>query len=1139
MKDVFKEFFASSWAIDNKTTIYVLTIIITVAGLMAYNNLPKEQFPEVVFPQIMVNTVYPGTAPGDIENLVTKPIEKQVKSIAGVKKITSNSIQDFSSVMVEFGTDEDVADAKQKVKDAVDKAKSDLPVDLPQQPDVLDIDISQVPIMNLHLSGDFDLDKLKSYAEVVQDEVEALKEITRVDIVGALDREIQINVNMYKMEAANVTMTDIENAIRYENMTISGGQLNMDELKRSIAVSGEFKDISQIGDIVIRGGTGAMVYLKDIAEVADGFEEKESYARLAKQNVITLNVIKRSGENLLNATDKIRTITEELQRTTFPQGLKITITGDQSTRTRTTLHDLINTIIIGFILVTLILMFFMGTTNAIFVGLSVPLSVAVAFIAMPMLGNTFGFSYTLNMMVLFSFLLALGIVVDDAIVVIENTHRIFENGKVPIKQAAKIATGEVFMPVLSGTLTTLAPFIPLLAWQGVVGKFMFYLPLTLIVTLLASLLVAYIINPVFAVDFMKPHTAEDRKPKLTRGLIITVIIFLAVMILSYMAGNRGLGNFAMVILVLYLLNRFVLVHLIDAFQNKVWPKVQNAYAVHIGWWLKGWRPALLLGLTILLFLLSFVLMGIFSPKVVFFPTSDPNFIYTYITLPVGTNQAQTDKVTEEVENRIYEVVGEDNPLVTSIISNVAVGANDPTSFDVSTSSHLGKVSVAFVEFAKRNGQSTAVYLDRIREAVSDIPGAEISVEQESNGPPTGKPISIEISGEDLDELISTANSIKRYLDSLQIPGVEELKSDMQASKPEIALKINRERANREGLSTAQIGSAVRRAMFGLDRPPKFRVGNDEIPIQIRFQEDQRNNINTLLNQKITFRDMNMGGALRQIPMSAVVDVDYQNTYTGIKRKDQKRVVTISSNVLGNFNPNEVVAQVQAAALTYPLPEDVAINLAGEQEEQQEAMSFLLTSLLISIGIIIVILVTQFNSISKMIIIISEILFSIIGVLLGFIIFGMDISIIMTGVGIVALAGIVVRNGILLVEFSELLLAQGMPLREAIIEAGRTRMTPVLLTASATMLGLIPLAVGFNIDFASLFQNWDPKIFMGGDSVAFWGPLSWTMIFGLGFATFLTLLLVPSLLYMTEKFKDRLGYNKKKEPIDAATQSIRD
>lgn len=1132
MKDVFKEFFASSWAIDNKTTIYVLTIIITMAGLMAYNNLPKEQFPEVIFPQIMVNTVYPGTAPADMENLVTKPLEKQVKSITGVKKITSNSIQDFSSVMVEFGTDVDVADAKQKVKDAVDKAKSDLPIDLPQQPDIMDIDISQVPIMNIHLSGDFNLDRLKSYAEVVKDKVEALKEITRVDIVGAMDREVQINVNMYKMEAANVTLTDIENAIRYENMTISGGQMTMDELKRSIAVSGEFKDVSEIGNIVIRGGTGAVVYLKDIAEIHDGFEEQESYARLAKQNVITLNVIKRSGENLLIATDMIKAITVDLQKTEFPKGLKVTMTGDQSTMTRTTLHDLINTIIIGFILVTLILMFFMGTTNAIFVGLSVPLSVAVAFIAMPMLGNTFGFSYTLNMMVLFSFLLALGIVVDDAIVVIENTHRIFDNGKIPIKTAAKIATGEVFIPVLSGTLTTLAPFVPLLAWQGVVGKFMFYLPLTLIVTLLASLLVAYIINPVFAVDFMKPHTEEDRKPRITRGLLVTVVIFVVIILLSHVGGQRGIGNFALVILALYLLNRFVLVHLIDAFQTKVWPKVQNVYAIHMGWWLQGWRPALLLGLTIMLFFLSFVLMGIFSPKVVFFPTSDPNFIYAYITLPVGTNQVKTNEVTAEVERRIYDVVGEDNPLVTSIISNVAVGANDPTSFDMSTSSHLGKVSVAFVEFAKRNGQSTSVYLDRIREAVNNIPGAEISVEQESNGPPTGKPISIEIAGENLDELIFTANGLKRYLDSLQIPGVEELKSDMQSSKPEIALKINRERANREGLSTAQIGSAVRKSMFGLDRPPKYRVGNDEIPIQIRFEENQRNNINTLLNQKIIFRDMNMGGALRQIPMSAVVEVDYQNTYTGIKRKDQKRVVTISSNVLGGFNPNEVVAQVKAAATGYVLPDGMTINLAGEQEEQQEAMSFLFTSLLISIGIIVVILVMQFNSMSKMIIIISEILFSIIGVLLGFIIFGMDISIIMTGVGIVALAGIVVRNGILLVEFSDLLIAQGMPLREAIIEAGRTRMTPVLLTAAATMLGLIPLAVGLNIDFVSLFENWDPRIFMGGDSVAFWGPLSWTMIFGLGFATFLTLLLVPALLYMTEKFKIWLGYTKKPTPENA-------
>lgn len=1126
MKEIFKEFKPSSWAINNKTSVYILTIFITLAGFMTYQGLPKEQFPEVVFPMILVNTVYPGTSPGDMENLVTRHIEKRVKSIAGVKKVTSTSIQDFSMVNVEFNTDVDVAEAKQKVKDEVDKAKSDLPADLPQEPSIIDIDISQMPIMNINLSGDYDLDKLKKYADDLKDRVEGLKEITRVDIVGALEREIQVNVDMYKMEVANITMRDIESAISFENMTISGGQVDMDGMKRSINVLGEFKDHTEVGNLILRGQTGSIVYLKDIAEIKDDFKEKESYARLDGKNVITLNVVKRTGENLISASDKIKVLCDELKETTFPKGLEITLTGDQSETTRVTLHDLINTIIIGFILVTVILMFFMGTTNAIFVAMSVPLSMAVAFMVMPALGSIFGFNFTLNMMVLFSLLLALGIVVDDAIVVIENTHRVYENGKVPIKIAAKKAAGEVFLPVLSGTLTTLAPFIPLAFWQGVIGKFMFYLPITLIVTLSASLIVAYIINPVFAVDFMKPHNHDGHShKKITKGFKITSIVFAAIAFLLYITGNRGGGNLILTLYALFCLNKFVLTNVISKFQNKVWPRVQNGYANLIRWALEGSRPVWMLIGTVFLFFASFVITGIFGAGVVFFPQSDPNFIFTYINLPIGTDQVYTDSVTRIIENKVTKVVHEGhpdgNPMVKSIISNVAVGAGDPSSFDMSTAPHKGKVTVAFVEFAHRDGQSTRDYLDKIREAVKGIPGAEITVEQEQGGPPTGKPVNIEIAGDEFEELTLVSKNLKRYLDSLQIGGVEELKSNLQSNKPEVIVKVNRERANREGISTGQIGNEIRKAVFGLDRTSKFRDGNDEFPIQIRYQENQRHNLEALLNLKITYRDMNMGGIVRQIPLSSIADIEYVNSYGGINRKDQKRMVTLASNVLSGYNPNEVVANVQAAVAKFPIPSEVTINMTGEQEEQKDTAAFLGNAGLIALGLILLILVIQFNSISKPIIILVEILFSIIGVLLGFVIFQMEFSIIMTGVGIIALAGIVVRNGILLVEFTDILLERGMDLKEAIIEAGRTRMTPVLLTAFATMLGLIPLAVGLNIDFVSLFTDLNPKIYFGGDNVAFWGPLSWTMIFGLAFGTFLTLILVPVMYLLSYKNSKRI------------------
>lgn len=1119
MKDIFKEFKPTSWSIDNKTSIYILTVLITLAGLMSYNSLPKEQFPEVVFPQIYVQTVNFGTSPSDMENLVTKPIEKQVKSISGVKKITSNSVQDFSTVIVEFGTDVEVSVAKQKVKDALDRAKKDLPQNLTSPPLAIEIDLSQMPIMNVNLSGDYDLVKLKEYAERLKDRIESLSEITRVDLIGALDREIQVNVDLYKMNAANITMGDLERAIRFENMTMSGGLIAMDGMKRTLSVKGEFKDPSQIGNLVIRSQSGATVFLKDIADVKDGFKEKESYARLDGKNVITLNVVKRSGQNLIHASDKIRDIVKELEKSEFPEGLKVTITGDQSDKTRVTLHDLINTIIIGFILVTVILMFFMGATNAIFVGLSVPISMCIAFLVMPTMG------FTMNMIVLFSFLLALGIVVDDAIVVIENTHRIFEGGKMNIVKAAKNAAGEVFLPVLSGTLTTLAPFVPLLFWPGIIGKFMFFLPLTLIITLAASLIVAYIMNPVFAVDFMKPHE-EERKShgKVTKGYKITAIIFGALALLFYIAGNFGMGNFVLTLFGVFSLHKFVLYKWIEAFQGNIWPRFQEGYKNFLTWFLA--RPWQTVVMVIGLFIFSIVFTGIRSPKVVFFPQSDPNFIYTYIQMPIGTDQAYTDSITRVVENRVMRVVGTENKVVESVISNVAIGATDPRSGDQSVQPHLGKVTVAFVEFGKRDGQSTAVYLDQIRDAVKGIPGAAITVEQEQGGPPQGKPINIEILGDDFNDLVKASTSLKHYLDSIQVPGVEELKSDFVANKPELVVSIDREKANREGISTGQIAQELRGALFGIEAS-KFRDPNDEYPIQLRLKADQRNDINTLLNQKITFRDMNMGGQIRQVPISAVAQVKYSNTYGGIKRKNQKRIVTLESNVLGGFNPNEVVGTINEALEGFERPEGVEIKMTGQQEEQAETGAFLGKALLTSMALMFIILVTLFNSLSKPLIILSEIIFSIIGVLIGFSLFKMEISIVMTGIGIVALGGIVVRNGILLVEFTDLLRSQGMELKAAIIEAGRTRMTPVILTATATMLGLIPLAVGLNIDFVTLFSEFNPHIYFGGDSVAFWGPLSWTMIFGLMFGTFLTLIVVPTLYYISESLKLKMG---RKHPV---------
>ena len=1129
-KNKIKEFFATSWAIDNKTSIYVLVVFIAALGIMSYQKIPKEQFPEIVIPYIMVNTVYPGTSPSDIENLVTRPIEKELKSIADVKNITSKSMQDYSNIVVEFNLDVSIADAKQRVRDAVDKAKPELPNDLPDDPQIMDIDMSEIPIMFINISGNYDLEKLKKFAEEAQDRIETLQEITRVDIVGALEREIQIDLDMYRMQAAEVTFSDIERAVSSENVTISAGTINTYGMKRTIRIVGQFNDIETLKNIILTSSSGALVYLKDLADVKDGFKEQESFSRLNGMPVITLNVIKKSGQNLIEASDKIKDIlNKELIGKTFPDDLKVTITGDMSRYTRNTLEELNNTIIIGFILVTIVLMFFMGFSNAFFVGLSVPLSMAVAYIVMP------GMGFTMNMMVMFAFIFALGIVVDDAIVVIENTHRLHKRHP-DIKVAAKMAAGEVFLPILSGTFTTLAPFFPLAFWPGIVGQFMFYMPVTVILTLFASLFVAYIFNPVFAVSFMK-HEYDEPDPKAEhKRLYKWGSVMLVVALAFYLSGNVGFGNLLVFFTILYGLYVFFIKKAVLGFQNTVWPAMVKLYDGQLRFFLYRKRPYWLLGVIIVLFFLSLVLVGVRSPNVLFFPDNAPNNVIVYIKLPEGTEQVVTDSLTKMIEGRVFQVIGKNNPVVESVISNVSVGVGDEESFESGIAYNKGKINISFVEHKYRQGVSTQFYLDEIRKALKGIPGAEITVNKNSMGPPTGKPVNIEISGENLEDIIADANRFKNYLDSINIPGIEELKSDFQESTPELIIDIDRERANREGLSTAQIGMEVRTAIFGSEIS-KFKKDEDEFPIQLRYNENLRENIDALINMKITYRDMNTG-ILRSIPLSTVAKIKYGDSYGGINRKDMKRLITLSSNVLSGYTANEIVARIKKIATTFPLHHSVTIQLTGEQEDQAETAQFLFMAMIIAIGVIFFILITQFNSVSKSLIILSEVIFSIVGVLLGVIIFNLDIIIIMTGLGIVALGGIVVRNGILIVEFIDVQKERGLKTREAIIEGGKTRMTPVLLTATATMLGLVPLALGFNINFETMFTELNPHIYFGGDNVMFWGPLSWTIIFGLSFATFLTLIFVPAMYLIAYAMKVRVNrYNFRRKLMSSKKQIL--
>lgn len=1125
----FKQFKPTSWAVDNKTAVYIITILISLYGLNKFTSLPREQYPDIVVPTISVTTVYFGNAPKDIENLVTRPIEKQLKSISGAKvnKIQSTSQQDFSLIVVEFDTDIKTEIAKQKVKDAVDKAQTDLPNDLTSQPNVQEFAFSEMPIMFVNISGNYDGVKLKQIADKMQDHFEEMKEVSRAEIVGAPEREIQINVDPVKMEAAKLTFRDIENAVSYENRDISAGLVEVGSMKRNIKVKGQFNSVYDLQNIIIKNISGSPIYLKDVAKLVDTVKETESYARLGGLNVITLNIVKRSGENLIYTADGIKKIVEEMQTNQeIPKDVKVVITGDQSKQTKTSFNELVNTIIIGFILVLLILMFFMGVTNAFFVALSVPLSVFVAFMFLPLADFIVGGNVTLNFIVLFALLFGLGIIVDDAIVVIENTHRIFNNGKVKIERSAKEAAGEVFIPVLAGTATTLAPFFPLLLWKGLIGKFMIYLPVMLILTLSASLIVAFIMNPVFAVSFMKPEGRENEEPKNACFKKWWFWAFVGFGILFNLAGWHGFGNLLIFIDLIIILERYVLRKIIHFFQEKLLPGFMNKYEQLLQWILVGMRPAwLMVGLFLLFPISLFLLIARNNPKP-FFPSGDPNFIYVYLKMPVGTKAAATDSIVRILENRVYKILGEGNKpglegsIVESVISNVALSANNPRDNNRSIQSNLGRIQISFVEYEKRHGKSSAPYLDSIKYAMTGIAGASIEVGKESGGPPTDPPVNIEIAGDNFESIAKVAYDLQNHLDTNRVNGVENLILDIDLTNPEISININRERALAEGLSTAQIGMELRTAVFGKE-VSKLKEGEDDYKIQLRYQDLKRNNIGDLMNMRIVFRDFTTG-AIKQIPVNSVATVDYTNTTGVVKRKNLKRTIQIQSAVLDpSLTPvinAELAKKIADFKAKTQIPADVTIKQTGESEQQKETMSFLGMSMISALLIIFLILVLQFNSLSKPFIVLTEIFFSIIGVFMGYAITGMSMATIMVGVGVIGLAGIVIKNGILLIEFTDELRHRGYKTRAAAIEAGKIRIIPVLLTALATILGLLPLAIGFNIDFQSMFQHLDPKIFIGGDSVVFWGPLSWTIIFGLIFSFFLTLIMVPSMYLISERLR---------------------
>ncbi|MCW3784984.1 efflux RND transporter permease subunit [Plebeiibacterium sediminum] len=1109
---IVREFKLTSLALRNKTTVLLLTFSLAIFGLVSYNTLPKELFPEVELPWIMVMTPYPGNAPLDIENLVTRPIEKELETINGIKDIKSTSSQGFSYVLIVFNSGIDNKVALQDCKDAVDDAMDDLPDDLPSDPVVQDIDASEFPVVNINLSGDYSIDELKKYGEILEDRIEALSEISKVEIQGINEKEIKVNADPLKMAAHKVSFNDIENAIAYENMSISSGEIKLGNTRRSIRALGEFTSVSEIENIIVKSEEGKIVYLYDIAEVVDGYEEPSSITRLNEQPVISLQVIKKGGENLLNATAQIDDILKEIRADhIFPEALQITITNDQSDMVKAQLNSLENSMIMSMLFVILVLFFFLGTRNALFVGLAIPLSMFLSFVVLQIIG------YTINMMVLFGLILALGMLVDNAIVVVENIYRFIDKGYRPI-EAARRAVGEIAVAIIASTLTTLAAFFPLVFWDSVMGEFMKYLPITLIIVLSSSLFVALVIIPVFSSMFIK-HSDEDKIPD--KFIVIRIVVILVVLgILSYVLGLNILGSLLFIAAFVSIMNYLFFAKIGIWFKTTFLDTLERIYVKFLTGALTGKRPRnLLLGTILLLFLtIAFYFMS--SPNMVFFPSGDPNFINVFVELPAGTHITATDKFAKTLEKDIIRMIEPYKGAVKSVLTNVGDGARLEDDLDFSTRDNKCLVTVSFVDYEDRGGVKTAKILKLFNDSLTyNYPGAIFTIDRDSGGPPTGKPINLEISGYDFNELVYLADTIEGIIEREQIEGIEGLKMDLNVNKPEMIVTIDREKVRRFGMSTAQVSSALRTALFGKE-VSDYKIGEDKYPIQLRLKEEFRNSIPALMNQKIVFRD-NMG-KLMQIPISAVASFTYTTTYDAVKRIDLDRVVTLYSNVVEGYNANNVNNEIKAVLEDFEMPTGYEYKFTGEQEEQAESMEFLSFALGLAIALILIILVSQFNSIVKPFIIIASVLFSTIGVFGGLATFKMDFVVIMTGIGIVSLAGVVVNNAIVLIDYIELLKNQKraelglgekvfLPVdiaTECIVLAGKTRLRPVLLTAITTVLGLFPMAIGIDIDFWGLLSSFEPNISFGGDMAAMWSPMSWTVIFGLTFATFLTLIIVP-------------------------------
>ena len=1125
-----KEFFLSSWAINNKTIIYVLMIIFLVSGITAYKTMPRELFPEINSSNIFVTTVFPGNNAEEMEKLITDPLEQEIKGVIGLIEIESTSSEGISIINIEFDDEIPTALARQRVKDLVDNVTvgDDWPTfnNAKVDPNIFEFDIAErFPVLNISLVGDYKVEELKEYAEYLDTRIERLPQVKTVEVRGILDFEVEVAVDPYMMKATKTSFGDIINAIAQENVTVSAGSLISAGQRRNVKIIGEVSNPNELNRIIVKRDNGP-VYLEDVASIS--FKEKEitSYTRSFDKKTIMLEVVKRGGENAIFASNSIQEIIDEAKESFLPENLDVVVQNDQSEYTINSVNDLMNNLIFGIILVVTVLTFFLGLRNALFVGFAIPMSMFMSLVILS------AFGLTLNRMVLFGLVMGLGLLVDNGIVVVENIYRLMSKEGVSRVQAAKLGIGEVALPIIVSTATTIAAFIPLGTWPGTLGEFMIYFPITLSAILGSSLIVAIFFNSMLVSSFMDLSEREISRKNLMR---MTYVLGGFAIIFVLFNDTRAIGSLLAFICFLFWSYKYIIKNSAIRFQNTFLVRLENLYNSFLSYALSGIRPFLFLAGTFALFVFSIVLMGIFPPKIEFFPDNEPQQILVYLEYPEGTDIEKTNETSKQIESEIYKVAnnskyfdGDYNFLVESAISQVGEGAGNPETDAGGTGEipHKALITMTMREFKYRRGMSSEELRKDIQlELIGRFPGIAISVEKDSQGPPGGYPVNIEIYGDDYEKLIETAISMKNYLNKENIEGIEQLKIDVSRSKPGLEFIVDREKAGELGIPTGLVGQTIRNSIIG-SKAGVYKLKGEDYQINVRLDEEYKNNINTIINQNIIFRDQ-ATGKTKEVPIASVVNERNITSFSAIKHINLQRVVTLYSSILAGSNANEIVNTAEISLSGFETPKGVEFKFTGEIKQQAENQSFLSGALLTGIALIILILVFQFNSISKPFIVLASIILSFTGVFLGIVIFNLTFSILMTMLGIISLTGIIVNNAVVLIDYTQLLFDRkkiDLNLsKEDIIDknialdlvktAGKARLKPVLLTAITTIFGLIPLAVGLNIDFFTLFADWNANIYIGGDNVIFWGPLAWTVIFGITFATFLTLIIVPSMYYI--------------------------